>query len=125
MKNGDVTVDNLLKIDYNRTSGEYTISVSASGLGLGIDKISVSGVLKYDSKSMTLTVTSINFGAPITLDLTVKLTAGTTAPVFPKTTTDLFSIDEAGAEDLMNKIMTGLSDLGLFGGNDSDSDFDF
>lgn len=74
---------------------------------------------------MTLTVTSINFGAPITLDLTVKLTAGTTAPVFPKTTTDLFSIDEAGTEDLMNKIMTGLSDLGLFGGNDSDSDFDF
>lgn len=125
VKNGDVTVDNLLKIDYNRTSGEYTVSVSASGLGLGIDKISVSGVLKYDSKSMTLTVTSINFGAPITLDLTVKLTAGTTAPVFPKTTTDLFSIDEAGAEDLMNKIMTGLSDLGLFGGNDSDSDFDF
>ena len=125
VKNGDVTVDNLLKIDYNRTSGEYTVSFSAAGMGLPVDKLSVSGVLKYDSKSMTLTVTSINFGAPITLDLTVKLTAGTTAPVFPKTTTDLFSIDEAGAEDLMNKIMTGLSDLGLFGGNDSDSDFDF
>ena len=125
VKNGDVTVDNLLKIDYNRTSGEYTVSFSAAGMGLPVDKLSVSGVLKYDSKSMTLTVTSINFGAPITLDLTVKLTAGTTAPEFPKTTTDLFSIDEAGAEDLMNKIMTGLSDLGLFGGNDSDSDFDF
>lgn len=125
VKNGDVTVDNLLKIDYSRTSGEYTVSFSAAGMGLPVDRLSVSGVLKYDSKSMTLTVTSINFGAPITLDLTVKLTAGTTAPEFPKTTTDLFSIDEAGAEDLMNKIMTGLSDLGLFGGNDSDSDFDF
>lgn len=124
VKNGDITVDNLLRIDYNRTSGEYTVSVSASGFGLGVDKIAVSGVLKYDSKSMTLTVTSVDFGAPMTLDLTVKLTTGTKAPDFPKTTTDLFSLDEAGAGDLMDKVMTGLSDLGIFGGSDIDFDFD-
>lgn len=124
VRNGDITVDNLLKIDYNKTSGEYTVSVSASGFGLGIDKIAVSGVFKYDSKSMTLTVTSVDVGVPMTLDLAVKLTAGATAPEFPETTTDLFSIDETGAEDLMNKIMTGLSDLGILGGSDIDFDFD-
>lgn len=124
VKNGDITVDNLLKIDYNRTSGEYTVSVSASGFGLGVDKIAVSGVLKYDSKSMNLTVTSVDLGTPMTLDLTVKLTTGTKAPDFPKTTTDLFSLDEAGAGDLMDKVMTGLSDLGILGGSDIDFDFD-
>ena len=123
VKQGDVTVDNLVKIDYNKTTGAYSVSVSIPGLPM--DKIEVSGTFKYDSKSMTLTVTSLNIGTPITLDLTVKLTTGTKAPEFPAATTDLFSLDETGAGELINKVIAGIGDLGIIGGDDTDPAFDF
>lgn len=115
-KRGNFTVDNCITLDLNRVTGEYSFSPAVEINSAGVmTPYVISGVIKYDSKSLTVTVTSLNIGTSLPLDLTFKFTTGVKAPEFPSNTTDLFTLDETGVAGIIEDFGKNLGDLGILG----------